>query len=264
MKEDSILWIDAETTGVDIQIDKICEISLVPTNLLCSEIKEKEICSWTVNPEKESTKEALEKHGLTTEFLKKYPPFSTVASDILSVLTEYKYIGGYNILSFDVPLLLEEFSRCDIKWSYHAHTFIDPFKILSKYESKKLSDVYKRFTGNNIEGEHTTLGDIKATIEIFPKMITFFNIDNVVNELITYDSNNLDIQGNLYFNESGTVCLGFGKYKGRSIIEVIEIDKNYIMWILEKADKISNTTKKILKEFLLFYLEEKKKNVKNR
>lgn len=63
-----------------------------------------------VNPGRDSDPEALEVHGLTTEFLSEYPPFEAIAEQLV------EFVQGAEIIihnaPFDVRFLDAELARC--------------------------------------------------------------------------------------------------------------------------------------------------------
>jgi DNA polymerase-3 subunit epsilon len=255
MTEDKILWFDVETTGVDTNSDRVCELSIIITDL---DLSNRVDHHWYINPTKPSCKEALSKHGLTDDFLLNYPRFEEKAHEILSLIKEHKFIGGYNILKFDIPIMLEELARCDKSWNFHDHIYIDPYKTLIKHESRTLESVYKRFIGKELENAHSAASDVNATIEIFPKIINYFDIQNISEEFTIFDKSQVDVYGHLYFDENEILTFGFGKkHKGESVQSVIEKDIDYIFWVIEKADKISNYVRMMIKQMLEIYISAK-------
>lgn len=66
-----------------------------------------------VNPGRDSDPEALDVHGLTTEFLSEYPPFETIAEALI------EFVQGAEVIihnaPFDVRFLDAEFERCGLQ-----------------------------------------------------------------------------------------------------------------------------------------------------
>src|SRR5210317_515354 len=103
--------LDTETTGLDFSGgDRIVEIGIVE---LENHIETGNFFHHYLNPEKESSLEALKVHGLTTEFLSDKPKFADVADELI------KFIGDSIIVihnaSFDIGFLNAELKNCNMK-----------------------------------------------------------------------------------------------------------------------------------------------------
>ena len=62
------------------------------------------------------------------------------------------------------------------------------------------------------------------------------------------DSSRIDIAGFIRLNDDNQPTITFGKYKGKTIIEVYEINPGYFSWINQAEFPLY--TKKILKELV--------------
>ena len=67
-------------------------------------------------------------HGITDEKVADKPTFKEVAKDYLKFF-EGADLAGFNILKFDVPMLVEEFLRAGIEFDYSRKKLIDAQKI---------------------------------------------------------------------------------------------------------------------------------------
>ncbi|AHK11349.1 DNA polymerase III epsilon subunit [Flavobacterium sp. phage 1/32] len=241
-----IVFFDLETTGTDVAKDKIVQLACVKINLDGS-IEEKEIL---LNPTIEISKEASEVHGITNEMVKDKPLFSQISKALFAYFFGCD-IGGYNSDSFDVPLLIEEFSRCGIDFPTWDLNFIDVLKHERLINTNKLGDVYKRYTGKEIENAHDALSDVRATIEVLRHQIKGRE-EEVSPESIDLfcqgDKKRFDIAGKAFYNLEGVVCWSFGK----NINKPITNDRNYLDWVL------NNDFPKETKEKLKNLIETKK------
>lgn len=50
-----------------------------------------------------------------------------------------------------------------------------------------------------------------------------------------------------------TLTIGFGKYAGKTPLEVLEIDRNYLVWMVNKMDNLSNELKQAIEKVLVSY-----------
>ena len=252
--EKSIVWLDLETTGVNTVTDRIIEICLIKTDLHGNEIGK---FYSLVNPgsDIEIKPEAFAKHGISKQDLEDQDGFGFIASEIISFIGD-SYLGGYNILYFDIPMLVQEFLRAGVVFEYRDRPVIDPFLIYTKYEPRNLESVYKRLTGKELEGAHRAENDILATIEIFEKQREIYELPGTIEELDSFVNESrkdmVDISGKLKFaevNGKKEIVFNFGKWKGISFRKVFEKDKNYIEWMYDKGE-FSKDTKIIVKKLL--------------
>lgn len=242
----SICFFDVETTGLDVSLDRIIEISIIKVN----PDKSRESLYFLINPDgKEIAKEASEKHGYTAEMLSDKPKFEDVANKIFTFIKDCD-LGGYNCLRFDIPILAEEFLRAGIGFNPRSVNIIDAYKILVKHESRKLEHVYERYIGKKLENAHSAEADIEATIEVFEKEVEKFNLPTSIDEIHKdiFDKPIVDLAGKFELNDSNTVCFTFGKYRGKSINEVWKTDQGYFSWML--GGTFTNDTKFVIKRII--------------
>lgn len=251
----SIVWFDLETTGVNTVTDRIIEICLIKTDLEGNHI---ETFQTLVNPGRNAVMSpgAEEKHGISMDDLSEYEEFYFYAKEIYDFIGD-SHLGGYNILYFDIPMLVEEFSRAGIAFNHRSHKVIDPFIIYTKYEPRNLESYYKRLTGKTLEGAHRAEADILATVEIFEKQkelypISHYSIDELDDEVNDKRRDMVDLSGKLKFediNGNRTIVFNFGKWKGTPFREVYEKDSRYIDWIIDKGE-FAQETKIICRKLL--------------
>ena len=53
--------------------------------------------------------------------------------------------------------------------------------------------------------------------------------------------------------ESVTLTIGFGKYAGKTPLEVLEIDRNYLLWMVNKMDNLNAELKEAIEKVLVAY-----------
>jgi len=232
-----IVFFDLETTGVDIATARIVQIACIKLNMDGS-MEEKKML---INPTIPIPAEAIEVHGITNEMVKDAPLFSQIAKGLFSFFKDCD-IAGYNSDNYDVPLLCEEFARLSILFLCWDYNLVDVLKYERLLRPNKLGDVYKRYTGKELEGSHDAMNDTRATLEILfhqiegKEEITPAEID----ELCQGAKKRFDIAGRTYINNQGIVCWSFGKNIHNPVLD----DKKYIDWVLN-SDFPSETKFKI-------------------
>lgn len=220
-----IIFFDLETTGVDIAKDRICQIACIKIDLDGNQT-EKELL---INPNMPIPKEATEVHGITDEMVADKPTFANISKSLFEFF-EGCDIAGYNSNVFDVPLLAEEFSRSRIEFPNWELNFVDVLQYERVLKPNKLADVYKRYTGKDLEGAHNALNDVRATLEILLHQTEgnkdIFPAD--IDQLCQGDRRRFDVAGKCYINKDNEVCWSFGKLMHRPVLN----DIGYLDWVL--------------------------------
>jgi len=253
MSDSTIVWFDVETTGVSTSTDRIIEICLIKTDFDGNELDR---FYSLVNPEgHKSRPEAYELHGIADADLVDQPTFKELAPRILEFFGDHD-LGGYNIMYFDMPMLVEEMMRAGHVFKWRNRRVIDPFLIQIKYEPRDLSSTYKRVTGKELDGAHGAEADVRATAEIFAKQIDLYgmprSVEDIDGHVMNDRSDMVDLSGKFKLgtvNGQAEVLFNFGKWKGKTFRHVYEQDARYIEWMVDKGE-FTMETKIIAKKLL--------------
>lgn len=233
-----VVFFDLETTGTDINKDRIVEICYLKVWPNGNQ-EEKHM---RINPEMHIPEEASKVHGIFDEDVKNCPKFKEEAKNIAKVF-EGADIAGFNSNRFDVPLLAEEFLRADVDIDLARHRFIDVQVIFHKKEQRTLSAAYQFYCGKNLEDAHTALADTRATYEVLKAQLDKYpDLQNDMKFLSDYSSftKNVDFAGRMVYDDNGAEVFNFGKYKGQLVKDVLAKDPGYYSWILN-SDFTLNT-----------------------
>jgi DNA polymerase-3 subunit epsilon len=239
-----IVFFDLETTGINIATDKIVEISI----LKVFPNGNKESKTWLVNPEMEIPKEASDIHGITNEQVVTEPTFKELAPQVSALIAGCD-LAGFNSNRFDIPLLAEELMRADIDFDMKDRKAIDVQVIFHKKEQRTLSAGYQFYCGKELEGAHGAEADTNATYEILlAQLDKYEDIGDTVAALSDFSTHakRADFAGFILFNDADQEIFSFGKYKGRTVEEVLKENPGYNAWI-QNAD-FPLYTKKVLQE----------------
>jgi DNA polymerase III subunit epsilon len=239
-----IVFLDLETTGTNTSKDRIVQIGAIkaePTLLKILAQKE-----TLINPMIPIPKEATDIHGITDEMVKDAPTFAQISKSLHEYLLECDY-AGYNILTFDVPMLSAEFERCGLIWPLPGSYFIDAMVIFREKEKRDLAAAVTFYTGKTLEGAHGAVADCKGTLEVLRGQIERYP------DLSGLDvpglhkfcmGNRVDLAGKLIRNEAGDVVYGFGKDIGKPV----QKNPGFANWMLGQDFPIE--TKRIIREIL--------------
>lgn len=246
----TLVAFDLETTGLNTQEDHILQLGLVRFD--SETFKELDYRSWYIRPlyEFEISPEAEEKTGLSKEFiLENGVPLNSIWDEAVQFIGTDDMLS-YNGNHFDVPMLYYNLLRYNLKFDFGCRKFYDALVIERKRNSNKLGDVYKRYTGKELEGAHDALCDVRGLIEIFKYQ------NRVQDDALEDPSFNLvSPEEFLKLNDKGQLIFATGKYKGKTTNEICALDKNYIKWVLEKFSSVTGNS---IKE--AWYKEHPKKS----
>jgi len=239
-----IIFFDLETTGVNIATDRIVEISI----LKVFPNGNKESKTWLVNPEIEIPAEAAAIHGITNEKVVTEPTFKELAATVNELIADCD-LAGFNSNRFDIPLLAEELMRAGIDFDMKNRKAIDVQVIFHKKEQRTLSAGYQFYCGKNLEDAHSAEADTNATYEILlAQLDKYTDIENTVDALSEFSTHGerADFAGFILFDDDKKEIFSFGKYKGRTVEEVLIENPGYHAW-MQNAD-FPLYTKKVLRE----------------
>lgn len=247
MSKRPIVFFDLETTGKSSNPDKvrIIEISARKVDPDTLEQIGETYHKYCNNGDVPIDPDAYERHGIKEKDLVGQPTFQEIAKEVYDYFDGCD-VGGYFCSVFDIPILYYSFIRAGLSWDYKNVKNYDIYTLYRKFHSGKLCDVYKSYTGKDLENAHEADADIMATIDVYREMKK--KSEEFDDSDLDYYSENLDVMGNfkVRVNESGKkeIYIDFGKYKGTS---VDKIDKSYFKWICESdfAPDVKHYAKKI-------------------
>lgn len=226
-----IVFLDLETTGINVATDRIVELAAIKINLDGSEETQK----YRINPEVHIPKKTSEIHGIYDEDVKDCPTFKEVAKKFARFI-EGCDLGGYNSNKFDIPLLAEEFMRADVDIDMKKRKFIDVQTIFHKKEKRTLEAAYQFYCNKELKDAHSAEADTRATYEVLLAQLDRYpDLKNDIDYLSEYSAHtkHADFAGRLVFDGDGDECINFGKHKGRKVKDVLVTDPGYYGWIMQ-------------------------------
>ena len=227
-----LVFFDLETTGTNINADRIVEICYLKVYPNGNE----ESKTLRINPEMHIPEASSAIHGIYDADVADCPTFKDVAKKIAADI-EGCDLAGFNSNRFDIPVLAEEFLRAGVDVDLMKRKFVDVQVIYHKLEQRTLSAAYKFYCGKNLEDAHTAEADTRATYEVLKAQLDHYPevLENDIAFLSNYSSfnKNVDFAGRIVYNEQGVEVFNFGKYKGMSVAEVLKRDIGYYGWIMQ-------------------------------
>lgn len=217
----NIAYFDLETTGLNLKNDRIVSI-------YC----ENSHTNWTMNclvdPGMSIPLEASMIHGITDVEVKDKISQRDAASALAEILNESKYICGYNILGFDVPLLMNYCKHEGINLVLLGKKYIDLLfickRIIKGLPDYKLSTVYHHLF-NDVFNAHDAEADVLATKRILKWVNKNYNLkDYILSDMYL---KNVPCDSNYIFYH--------GKHQDKSVKEILDIDPGYLKFMSDRG-----------------------------
>ncbi|MES2386405.1 MAG: 3'-5' exonuclease [Bacteroidota bacterium] len=241
-----LAFFDLETTGINITADRIIEISILkamPDGSYTQRTKR-------LNPTIPIPNEVSLIHGIYDEDIANEPTFKQVARSLEQFL-EGCDLAGFNILKFDVPMLVEEFLRADVNFDTSKRLMIDAQRIFHLMEPRSLTAAFKFYTGKEIDSlggaAHSAEIDTMATFHVLDEQLKRY-IDVPVKDVFGTETrpivNDMDALHNLTFskivdlagriarNKDGVEIFTFGKHKDKPVLETLAKEPSFYDWMM--------------------------------
>lgn len=257
-----LAFFDLETTGINISLDRVVEISI----LKVMPNGDEKIYTNRINPGIPIPAETSLIHGIYDDDVKDAPLFKDLAKTIAKFL-EGCDLSGFNILRFDVPVLVEEFLRAGVNFDVSKRKLIDSQKIFHLMEKRNLSAAYKFYCNKELINAHSAEADTIASHEILLKQIERYDgqeVEDMKGNKLGVIQNDMeaihnitlqkmvDLAGRMIFNDDGEEVFNFGKHKGKRVVDILAKEPMYYNWI-QKNDFSLDTKRKLteikLKQF---------------
>lgn len=243
----SVVFLDLETTGINVSSDRIVEISLLKISVSGKE----QWMTTRVNPEMPIPPKVTAIHGISDSDVADAPTFREIAKNVAAFM-EGCDLAGYNAVKFDIPVLAEEFLRVNIDFNFRKRKYVDPQVIFYKKEQRTLSAAYQFYCKKDLENAHSAKADTAATYEVLKAQLDMYSdLENDIEKLALYSAfnNNVDFAGRIILDENSIEVFNFGRYKGRPVEEVFREDPSYYSWMMNGDFPLY--TKKVLTEIKL-------------
>lgn len=237
-----LCFFDLETTGINITQDRIIEIAVIKVMPNGETIRKSNL----VNPNIPIPPESTAIHGITNEDVADKPAFKEIAKEYVKFF-EGADLAGFNILKFDVPMLVEEFLRASVEFDYSRKKLIDAQKIFHMMEKRTLSAAFKFYCGKEMTDAHSAEADTQATMDVLFAQIERYEDQEVTDGLgnkvgvIKNDMEELhkltatemvDLAGRMVKNDKGEPVFNFGKHKNKPVSIVFKDEPSYYDWMM--------------------------------
>ncbi len=227
-----IAFIDIETTGLNTQLDRIVEISIIKIH----PDEKEELLSSRINPEIPIPIETTKIHGITNADVEGKPTFKEFAMQISQFL-EGCDLCGFG-LKFDLTVLEREFRRTEINYSLNGKGLVDVKIIYHKLEPRDLSAAYAKYCGKPLQGAHNSEVDARATIAVLEAQLKSYDVlprdIRGLHELCNpKDQTWIDHNGKFVWRGKDAI-INFGIHRGRTLQDLSKNSPDYLQWIISK------------------------------
>ena len=251
-----IVAFDTETTGLDVQKEHIIQLSLVKFDTdNWQPIDQRD---WYILPEGAFTipAEAEAVHHISKAFLQEHGVSLRSIYDDLIAFTNGCDILSYNGNGYDAPILYYNLKRLGLSFAFDGRTWYDALTLERIHTAgmvdengerlhNNLTAAYTRYYGHPFEGAHNSLDDVMATIEVFKAQVAthgwqWAQMDEFA--FICFDTWLIRKGGYYYLNQ--------GAHKGESIESMLQIDRSYLEWLVDKCKWTDDQTREIIAPYL--------------
>lgn len=247
MEQKPIIFFDTETTGTNTSKDRILQLAALKKMSIFA--TEGELKTMLINPCMPIPEEATAVHGITIEMVQDKPTFKQIAKAAFEFFRGCN-IAGHNVREFDVPLLSEEFARCEITWPEPETKIFDTVRIFRIKERRDLASALKFYTGETMEGGHDAGNDTVAAAKILEAQVRRYEelatmTDEELDLFCMDGVKALDFAGKIILKD-GVAVYSFGKEKGKPVTEA----PGFGHWMLKESSDFPTNTKNVVREIL--------------
>lgn len=252
----TLVCFDTETTGLDVQKEHIIQLSLVKFETDNWQVLDQR--DWYILPEGAFTipAEAEAVHHISKAFLLECGVSLRSVYDDLIAFTKGCDILSYNGNGYDAPILYYNLKRLGLTFDFDGRTWYDALTLERIHTAgmvdengerlhNNLTTAYTRYYGHPFEGAHNSLDDVLATIEVFKAQVAahgwqWAQLDEFA--FICFDRWLIRKGGYYYLNQ--------GAHKGESIESMLQIDRSYLEWLIDKCKWTDDQTRDIIAPYL--------------
>jgi DNA polymerase III subunit epsilon len=230
-----LVFFDLETTGLDLKKDRIVEMALIkmtPHGDVLERVRR-------FDPEMPIPAEATAVHGITNADVAHEEPFCRRARGLADILDGCD-LSGFNVRTYDIPMLVAEFKRCGIEFSLEGRRIIDVQNIFHREEPRDLSAAARFYLGRDHEEAHSALGDIRTSAAVLAAQLERYealprDLDGLHSYCEEFRPTRTEVDRWFTSADDGR-AFRRGKHAGRPLAEVARTDRGYLEWMLGADD----------------------------
>lgn len=213
IEKQKFVCIDCETTGLDVNQDRIIEVAVIcfDANEIYSQME------TLINPECVIPETSIAIHHITQEMVNDKPLISHVLPEILQLIGNHIIVG--HGIGFDVDILAKAAERHDIDCKIRHNTQLDTLRMARLYGESPVNSLehLRKHFNIPLEGAHRAMNDVIVNREVFKMLCKKYKTTEQLLEALS--------------RPIMMSTMPLGKHKGRPFKE---IPLQYLQWIANK------------------------------
>ena len=209
MKHKTFICLDCETTGLDINKDRIIEVAAVKFTL------DETLGQYEslIDPKVAIPAESMAIHHITQEMVTDQPFAEEILPTLIDFIEDHPIIG--HSVSFDIDILAANLERLHKTTRIKKTPFFDTLRLARLYGQSPSNslEVLRRHFNIEEEGAHRAMSDVIVNIQVFKHLVSQFK---TYEELVKALSKPIKMKH-----------MPLGKHKGRALKE---IPLQYLRW----------------------------------
>ena len=225
-----LVFIDLETTGLRVGIDRIVEFGAVRFE---PDQPDSEL-TLIFDPQIPIPPSATAVHGITNAQVIGCPTFADEVETIEAFLKGAD-LAGYNLRRFDLPVLADAFRRTGHSFRLQGRMVVDVQEIFHRNEPRHLAAAVRMFCDRSHTNAHSASSDAWATAAVLDGMLDHYpdlprDVTGLYAEFVQGDLGGWFVDG-----LPGESIFQRGKHRGVSLADVARYDAGYLRWLRNQA-----------------------------
>lgn len=262
-----LIFIDTETTGLELD-SRVISIAYIITEFEGTELKSTYAVIKPDGKYDASTINNSHIHGLTPAIVNGGTDLLGVLATLESLIHKDDVLVGHNI-NYDRQILINEAKRLGLELNVlklRTECTLKMARDKLQGTNHKLGTVYYKFFRETFEGAHNALQDTRACMKCYFALLKCAKEE--VQELIFTDQicRHKHFRVIKIFHDEAAHCIfcnkalgnsiinymvPFGQYKGKPVLEVINTNYNYGLFLLNKCNSFPEKWKALIGKFIL-------------
>lgn len=211
--KDVFVCIDCETTGLDLQQDRVIEIAAVVFTV----DKELEVFESLIDPKMPIPEASIAFHHITDDMVAGKPTLDLVVPQLLSMIRRYPIVG--HSVGFDIALVAQAAEKAGIPHSLSNNRIIDTLRMARLYGESPINSLEQLGKHFNIEveGTHRAMNDVMINVGVFRYLLKQYRN---LNQLYAALDKPIQMKN-----------MPLGKHKGRPLKD---LPLDYLRWAASK------------------------------